>query len=148
MDNIGGFSKIEIIPTSSIESIGVAANKAILVLRRNISWTPQVTQESISVAHDVEQSSALTVNSQVASVRIPNFLLEEKDKCIALALAGRQCVAIVTSTNGTAWLLGSKLCPLIFKTKQLMPGEASGYTGLELNLSCTSSLSILELVVD
>lgn len=149
MDNISGYSNIEIIPISAIMAIGIVDNKASLLLSHsNTNWNPNVTPETIQVSHDAQETSALPSHGKVASARIPDFELSEKNKCMANIMSGQQCVAIVTALNGKKWLLGTKQAPLILLAKQLLPGDTSGYTGIELNLSCTSSVAILEIVPD
>ena len=148
MDNLGGFLSIEIIPISAIGAIGVVDNKASILLASNTTWKPIVTPESITVANDTTETSTIPSNSKVATARIPDFELTDLNKLMAFNLSGHQCVAVVTAANEKKWLLGHKLAPLILITKQLLPGEASGFTGLELNLSSTSSYYILELVAD
>ena len=149
MDNIGGYSHIEIIPISAIVAIGIVDNKASLLLSHRITnWNPNATPETIQVSHDAQETNAFPLHSKVASARIPDFELSEQNKFMAFQLSGRQCVAVVTAVNGKKWLLGTKQAPLILLAKQLLPGDTSGYTGIELNLSCTSSVAILEIVPD
>ena len=146
MDNIGGFSQIEIIPVSAILVSGVVDDKAFFLRGSGTSWLPMVTPESISVSHNVELGAAVSENSIVGSARIPSFSLTDFDKAIGFGLSGRSCVAVFTAINGVKWLLGSKMCPLTLLTKQLLPGEAAGYTGIEINLSCKTSFNVLQLV--
>ena len=149
MDNLAGYSNIEIIPVRSIAAIGIVENKARLVLStQSVSWQPSVTPESITLSHDAQETSALPSHSKVITARIPQFELNDQTNITAYILTGQQCVAIVTAHNGKKWLLGTKHYPLTLLTKHLLPGDASGYTGMEINLSCTSSYYMLELVAD
>ena len=147
MDNIGGYSKIEMIFRDDIKSITEnATGRVSIVLNPSGKWTELPFQrKGAKIESKPQTDNAGTIFENSVSLLIPHqYLTEPLCQTVKKALY-TYCVIRYTTVLGETFIIGGTEYPLLVTYQKTHPGNASGTSGWQLEFTGKSTYPQREL---
>jgi hypothetical protein len=141
MDNIGGYSDIEMIFKDDINSITEdAAGKVSISLNPSGEWIKLPFQgKNTKIESKPKNEDPGTIYDNTVSLLVPHqYLKEELCQNIKKALYSF-CIIRYTTVMGETFIIGGTEYPLQLTSQKMHPGSASGISGWQLEFTGKST---------
>jgi hypothetical protein len=136
-DNIGGYKTIEIVSVDRVMNVRVANGFASVTLNTSEdAWTELPFQYGTAkIEVTPERTDAGILYSATAEVTIPRTSLTESISHETERAAVYGAIIRYTTLAGNTYIVGTADYPLMPVVRQLHPGNATGLSGIHLQLT-------------
>jgi hypothetical protein len=140
-DNIGGYRTIEIISVDRVMGVHLANGFASVTLNTSAdAWTELPFQYGTAkIEVTPERTDAGILYNATAEITIPRISLTESISRETERAAVYGAIIRYTTLDGNTYIVGTDDYPLMPVVRQLHPGNATGLSGIHLQLTGKAS---------